>query len=995
MSRERENATHPDRRDFLKTAGTAAAGALLLPHIEALAATPGTAQLANAASAGWAVRPFALTQVKLAESLFTQKRDRMLAYARGYGGDADVFAGPDRVLSIFRANAGLDTKGAEPVGEWENGTGYLRGHYAGHFMSMLSQAYAGTGDAIFKQKLDYIVRGLAECQDALAAAARLPTPRVAGKFGSALRLSGSPIGLAEHVSLPSGIVSGLRDFTISLWINLAQYDRARLSDSRPNFDLATLTNGTAIFDFGQPNAQFAEPALSRMYLTVRAGNNTPVPRFAITTSGVNGEQRLDAPAALAVDTWTHMAITRSGSTATLYLGGEPVATNPNMTLSPADLGETTGNWLGRCQFPQRNVSYLNAQLDEFQIFDRALTQAEVRSLMASAGGTAGGGNVLWCRFDENDGMKATDSSGKGRHGTIIAPTDGRRHPGFLSAYPETQFMRLEEFATYGGNQGIWAPYYTLHKILAGLLDAHNLTGNTQALDVASKIGDWAHSRLSKLRPEQFDRMWNMYIAGEYGGANDAFASLYAINRKPEYLTVARYFDNRNVKDPTVTNNDILDGRHANQHIPQFIGYLRVYEQNNERDYYTAAKNFWDMVVPHRVYSHGGVGVGEILRKRDLIAGSLYSEPNNHNHAETCPLYNMLKLSRNLFFHEPDPKYMNYYEHGLFNHIPGSRRDTDSVTDPEVTYFVPVRPGELREYGNAGTCCGGTGMENHTKYQDSIYFRSADDGMLYVNLYIPSTLEWREKGFAIEQRTRYPFEGASTITVTGNGRLAVMLRVPSWVRRGYTVSVNGVAQRITATPGQYVRLDRQWRTGDRIEIAMPLSFRAERTIDDPAVQSIFYGPTLLAVQAPAVGNTLESGLIDISLYRHFKLAGDFASGMTPVADKPLHFSSNGQTWAPFFVADPQSGPSQPYHMYVRRHEPAIVFGSVDSGIANTKRGDGMTFLDVVWAGAPFANHDRFIAAVERTAAEWRAAGLVTETEQSVIVQAARRAERDIA
>jgi DUF1680 family protein len=996
MSRERENATHPDRRDFLKTAGTAAAGALLLPHIEALAATPGTAQLANAAaSAGWAVRPFALTQVKLAESLFTQKRDRMLAYARGYGGDADVFAGPDRVLSIFRANAGLDTKGAEPVGEWENGTGYLRGHYAGHFMSMLSQAYAGTGDAIFKQKLDYIVRGLAECQDALAAAARLPTPRVAGKFGSALRLSGSPIGLAEHVSLPSGIVSGLRDFTISLWINLAQYDRARLSDSRPNFDLATLTNGTAIFDFGQPNAQFAEPALSRMYLTVRAGNNTPVPRFAITTSGVNGEQRLDAPAALAVDTWTHMAITRSGSTATLYLGGEPVATNPNMTLSPADLGETTGNWLGRCQFPQRNVSYLNAQLDEFQIFDRALTQAEVRSLMASAGGTAGGGNVLWCRFDENDGMKATDSSGKGRHGTIIAPTDGRRHPGFLSAYPETQFMRLEEFATYGGNQGIWAPYYTLHKILAGLLDAYTLTGTLQALDVASKIGDWAHSRLSKLRPEQFDRMWNMYIAGEYGGANDAFASLHAINRKPEYLTVARYFDNRNVKDPTVTNNDILDGRHANQHIPQFIGYLRVYEQNNERDYYTAAKNFWDMVVPHRVYSHGGVGVGEILRKRDLIAGSLYSEPNNHNHAETCPLYNMLKLSRNLFFHEPDPKYMNYYEHGLFNHILGSRRDTDSVTDPEVTYFVPVRPGELREYGNAGTCCGGTGMENHTKYQDSIYFRSADDGTLYVNLYIPSTLEWREKGFAIEQRTRYPFEGASTITVTGNGRLTVMLRVPSWVRRGYIVSVNGAAQRITATPGRYVRLDRQWRTGDRIEIAMPLSFRAERTIDDPAVQSIFYGPTLLAVQAPAVGNTLESGLIDISLYKHFKLAGDFASGMTPVADKPLHFSSNGQTWAPFFVADPQSGPSQPYHMYVRRHEPAIVFGSVDSGIANTKRGDGMTFLDVVWAGAPFANHDRFIAAVERTAAEWRAAGLVTETEQSVIVQAARRAERDIA
>jgi DUF1680 family protein len=995
MPREHGTPTHPDRRDFLKTAGAAAAGGLLLPHLEALAATPGTAQLANAASAGWAVRPFALTQVKLAESLFTQKRDRMLAYARGYGGDADVLAGPDRILSIFRANARLDTKGAEPVGDWESGTGYLRGHYAGHFMSMLSQAYAGTGDAVFKQKLDYIVRGLAECQDALAAAARLPTPRVAGKFGSALRLSGSPIGLAEHVSLPAGVVGGLHDFTISFWINLAQYDRARLSDSRANFDVATLTNGTAIFDFGRPNAQFGEPAQSRMYLTVRAGNDTPVPRFAITTSGVNGEQRLDAPAALAVDTWTHIAITRSGSMATLYVGGEAVATNPNMTLSPADLGETTGNWLGRCQFPQRNVSYLNAQLDEFQIFDRGLTQAEVRSLTASAGGIVGGGNVVWYRFDENDGMKATDSSGQGRHGTVIAPTDGRRHPGFLSAYPETQFMRLEEFATYGGNQGIWAPYYTLHKILAGLLDAYTLTGSAQALDVASKIGDWAYSRLSKLRPEQFDRMWNMYIAGEYGGANDAFASLHAVRRKPEYLTVARYFDNRNVKDPTVANNDILDGRHANQHIPQFIGYLRVYEQNNEQAYYTAAKNFWDMVVPHRIYSHGGVGVGEILRKRDVIAGSLYSEPNNHDHAETCPLYNMLKLSRNLFFHEPDAKYMNYYEHGLFNQILASRRDTDSVESPEVTYFVPVRPGEKREYGNAGTCCGGTGMENHTKYQDSIYFRSADDGTLYVNLYIPSTLEWREKGFAIEQRTRYPFDGASTITMTGNGRLAVMLRVPSWVRRGYTVSVNGAAQRIAATPGQYVRLDRQWRSGDRIEITMPLSFRAEHTIDDPSVQSIFYGPTLLAAQAPAVGNTLESGLINVSLYRHVKLTGDFGGGMTPLPDKPLHFRANGQTWAPFFVSDPQPGESQPYHVYVRRHEPAVVFGSVDSGVANAKRDDGMTFLDVVWAGAPFANHGRFLAAVERTAAEWRTAGRVTVTEQRAIVQAARRAERDLA
>ena len=996
MSHEPRDRAHPDRRHFLKTTSAVAAGALLLPRLEAVASVPGIAPAAKAAPAGWTVQPFALTQVQLTESVFTEKRDRMLAYARGYGGEADVFAGPDRVLSIFRANAGLETKGARPVGSWENDTGYLRGHYAGHFMTMLAQAYASTGDEIFKRKLDYIVRGLGECQDALAAAARRPTPRSDGRFGGALRLTGSPIGLAEHVSLPTGIVSGLTDFTIALWVNPAQYDRTRLSDSRPNVDPAALYNGTAVFDFGRPNPQFADPALARMYLTVRANNDKPLPRFAITTRGADGEQRLDATEPFPVDRWTHVAITRSGSKATLYIDGEPAATNPDMTLSPADLGETTGNWLGRCQFPQRNVSYLNAQLDEFQIFDRALTHDEVRSLMMSAGGGVGGGNVAWYRFDETDGPRATDSSRRGRHGTVIAPTDGRRHPGFLSAYPETQFMRLEEFATYGGNQGIWAPYYTLHKILAGLLDAHTMTGNAQALEVASAIGDWTHSRLSKLRPEQFDRMWNMYIAGEYGGANDAFASLHALRPdKPEYLTVARYFDNRNVKDPTVAGNDVLDGRHANQHIPQFIGYLRIYEQSETQEYYTAARNFWDMVVPHRIYSHGGVGVGEILRKRDVIAGSLYSEPNNPNHAETCPLYNMLKLSRNLFFHEPDPKYMNYYEQGLFNQILGSRRDVGSITSPEVTYFVPVRPGERRTYGNVGTCCGGTGMENHTKYQDSIYFRSADDSTLYVNLYIPSLLEWREKGFTIEQVTRYPFEGASTLTVRGNGRLAIMLRVPTWVRRGYTVTVNGVAQRIDATPGRYVTIDRQWRSGDRIEIAMPLSFRAERTIDDPAVQSIFYGPTLLAVQAPALGSNLETGLISVSLYKHFKLSGDFGAGMTPVVGKPLHFTYDGHTLAPFFVADPQAGETQPYHIYVRRQEPRIVFGSVDSGAANSKREDGVTFLDAVWAGAPFANHDRFVAAVEGTAAEWRTAGRLAQAEQTAIVQAARRAEKDLA
>jgi uncharacterized protein len=1000
MSSDTPERDHPDRRDFLKTAGVLTSGAVVYQSLDVMARTLIDQRAGAVVPAAWRVRPFALTQVALGNGIFQEKHDRILNYARNYGSPTDVFAGPDRMLRNFRFNAGLDTKGAQPPGSWENATGYLRGHYAGHFMSMLAQSYAGTGDDVFKRKLDYMVAALGECQDALAAAARQPTPRPPGRFDKALRLSGSPLGHAEHLSLPDGIVSALTDFTVATWINLSVYNRSLLSDSGPNADPAALNNGAAVFDFGDPNAEFGAAPQSRMYLTVRASNEQPVPRFAITKGGADAEQRIDGTAPLPVDQWTHVAVTRNGNVGTLYVNGVAVGTNSSMTLRPSDLGITKGNWIGRSQFPQRNVAYLNAALDEFQIFDRALSPAEVQSLQAGPGGSAGGGNVAWYRFDESGGPQAEDASGKNRHARIVAPTDGRRHAGFLSAYPETQFIRLEEFAAYGGNPGIWAPYYTLHKILAGLLDAHQLAGNTQALDIAAKIADWVHSRLAPLPQAQLDRMWNTYIAGEYGGISDSLAQLAALRPdKPEYVTTAKRFINNAVYQPIVANNDILDGRHANQHIPQFIGYLRIYEQSREPEFHTAAKNFWDMVVPHRVYAHGGVGVGEILRARDVIAGSLYQNQRDANHAETCPLYNMLKLSRNLFFHDPDPKYMNYYEQGLFNQILGSRRDIDSAASPMVTYFVPVRPGQRRSYGNVGTCCGGTGMENHTKYQDSIYFRAADDSALFVNLYIASTVSWPEKNFTITQATKYPFEGSSTLTVNGNGPLDITLRVPAWVRKGYTVKINGTAQRLEAKPGTYVAVSRQWKAGDTIEIAMPFSFRTERTIDNPAVQSVFYGPTLLAVQRDVVGKDLETGLIGLSFYRHVKLDGDLAPAMAAGA-APLQFTTGGYTLAPFFVADPatdtggEAPPTKPYHVYIRRQEPQIVFGSIDSGVPNRNREDQLTFLDVLWDEAPFANHRQFTTAVTRIAAEWEKAGRFTAQERAAVVGAAGKAERDL-
>jgi hypothetical protein len=223
-------------------------------------------------------------------------------------------------------------------------------------------------------------------------------------------------------------------------------------------------------------------------------------------------------------------------------------------------------------------------------------------------------------------------------------------------------------------------------------------------------------------------------------------------------------------------------------------------------------------------------------------------------------------------------------------------------------------------------------------------------------------------------------------------------VPTWVRNGYTVRINGAVQKVDARPGTYVSLSRSWRSGDTIDIAMPFSFRTERALDDPSVQSIFYGPTLLAVQHDAVGQTLDTGLISLSFYRHLKLDGDLAPAMTPGA-APLHFTTATYTLAPFFVADPsasaESRATQPYHVYVRRHEPQIVFGSIDAGVANSAREDRLTFLDVVWSEAPFANHRQFVAAVTRVASEWEKGGRFTAADRTAVVAAAGKAEKDLA
>jgi hypothetical protein len=306
---------------------------------------------------------------------------------------------------------------------WDTPTGNLRGHSAGHFMTMLAQAYAGGGGGVFKSKLGYMVGALGQCQDALNAMVGKPAPLpppvswVPGVFGGAVQLSGT----GQYVTMPANIVSGLADFTIACWVNVKQ-----------------LLTWSRIFDFGTGTNNY-------MFLTVDAGSG---PRFAITTSGPGNEQQLSYGTELLTGQWTHIAVTLSGSTATLYLNGAAVATSNSMTLAPNSLGSTGNNWIGRSQFGDPD---LNGSVDEFQIYDRALSAAEIGSLTTSAGGSPGGGNVAWYRFDEASGNTAADSSANHRDATVVTTSPGApgpSHAGYLTAYPETQFIELEQYATY-------------------------------------------------------------------------------------------------------------------------------------------------------------------------------------------------------------------------------------------------------------------------------------------------------------------------------------------------------------------------------------------------------------------------------------------------------------------------------------------------------------------------------------------------------------------
>lgn len=433
--------------------------------------------------------------------------------------------------------------------------------------------------------------------------------------------------------------------------------------------------------------------------------------------------------------------------------------------------------------------------------------------------------------------------------------------GFISAYPPDQFIMLENGAKYGGQKNqIWAPYYTLHKILAGLMDVYDVSGNKKALAVASDMGDWVYARLSKVPTDTLIKMWNTYIAGEFGGMNEAMARMYRITGKPEHLKTAQLFDNIRVfygdtqhSHGLAKNVDLFRGLHANQHIPQVVGSIETYRATNNPEYYKIADNFWYKMVNDYMYSIGGVAGARNPNNAECFIsepGTLYENGfSSGGQNETCATYNMLKLTSDLFLFDQKTEYMDYYERSLYNHILASVAENS----PANTYHVPLRPASTKQFGNPNmtgfTCCNGTAIESSTKLQNSIYFKSKDDKALYVNLFIPSTLEWTERKISVEQSTSFPRQDNTKLTIKGSGKFDLHVRVPGWATKGFFVKINGKEQKVQAKPGSYLKISRSWKDGDVVELKMPFEFHLDPVMDQQNIASLFYGPILLAAQEP--------------------------------------------------------------------------------------------------------------------------------------------------
>lgn len=479
-------------------------------------------------------------------------------------------------------------------------------------------------------------------------------------------------------------------------------------------------------------------------------------------------------------------------------------------------------------------------------------------------------------------------------GTWAAFDEYKKHPelygyGYINAIPAQHCALIEMYRAYNNSDWVWAPYYSVHKQLAGLIDIATYFDDKEICDkallIAKDMGLWVWNRMHyrtyvkqdgtqderRAKPGNRYEMWDMYIAGEVGGMSESLARLSEMvsnpDEKAKLLEAANCFDAPKFYDPLSKNIDDIRTRHANQHIPMIIGALRSYKSNQKPYYYNLAENFWRLVQGRYMYAMGGVGNGEMFRQpytqilsmatNGLQEGESEAYPDIN---ETCCAYNLVKLSKDLNCYNPDnAQYLDYIERTLYNQIIGSLNPDQYQT----CYQYAVGLNATKPFGNEtpqSTCCGGTGSENHTKYQQSAYF--ANDHTLWVGLYMPTTLHWKEKGVTIKQDCLWPAQHSAIKITEGEGDFTLKLRVPYWATQGFSIKVNGKEMAKSYQPSTYVELEQKhWKVGDVVEIDMPFSKHIE------------YGADKLSSDVASLdGTPLKTSWVGILMYGPLVMAG---------------------------------------------------------------------------------------------------------------------------
>lgn len=413
--------------------------------------------------------------------------------------------------------------------------------------------------------------------------------------------------------------------------------------------------------------------------------------------------------------------------------------------------------------------------------------------------------------------------------------------GYLGAYPTSFYDRLRHF------EKVWAPFYTYHKIMAGHLDMYVHAGNEQALHTAERMADWAIQYTKPIPDDQWQRM----LLVEQGGMAEVSFNLYAVTGKQKYRDLGYRFEHHKMLDPLANDIDDLDNNHANTNIPKIIGAARGFEVANDERYRHIAENFYRIVTQHHVYCTGGTSNGEFWHASDGIASQLGPAAE-----ECCCSYNMMKLARHVYGWTGDPRIFDYYERLMFNVRLGTQ-------DPKgmLMYYVSLKPGYWKTFGtplDSFWCCYGTGVEEYSKVNDSMYFH--DGHNLYVNLFAGSEVDWPEKGVTVIQDTNFPVEEGTTLTIKAKRpmRLGLKVRIPYWATKDVSFRINGKPHNLHAGPSTYAALDRTWHDGDKVEVRLPMTLHTCAAPDDNSIQAAMYGPLVLA------GGMGREGLTDAKI-----------------------------------------------------------------------------------------------------------------------------------